>query len=62
MYLVLVLAVLMMVSPVVELVLVVNDDEMVLIAMALVDIDSMVMMVKHLLVDFRYCSFSSLWW
>jgi hypothetical protein len=31
---------------------VVNDDEMVQIAMVLVDIDSMVMMVKHLVVDF----------
>ena len=29
-----------------------NDDEMIQIAMVLVDIDSMVMMVKHLLVDF----------
>lgn len=41
-----------MVLRVAQLVLVVDDDEMVLIAMVLVDIDSMVMMINHHLVDF----------
>ena len=56
MYPALVLAALMVMQPVVELVFVVNDDEMVLIAMVLVDIDWMVLMVKHLLFDFLMLS------